>query len=583
MSCGGEVLPARDQTGGKKMKQRMKWLLGLMILLLAMGLCAVALADNFDVKDGIAVKYIGTETEITKEMFENEKVTVVGAGCFKDAKITKVEIPDTVKSIQASAFAGCRQLTSVGLPSGLKTIPDTCFENCTSLQNVSIPAAVTSIGTRAFVNCISLKAVEGTKGVKTKSSDVYKPVPGTVTTVGDNAFSNCPHVVISCFKGSAVEKYAIANSVEYESIDPVVDKITPAAKEYVLIYDKSTTNSLSIVLTIEPAIATATTKNWSTNDPDVAEVSQEGVVTPHKAGVVTITVASDTKWVDQEAANALVKVVVLDSSKGWQQVPDKTGPWYYCNSATEFATGWKEIGGKYYYFDSLGRMQTGWQKIGGAWYYLTDKGVMLTGWQKLDGVWYYLNTDGKRQDGWLLDGTDWYYLDPDNKGAMVTGTKVIGTTTYYFNDNGTLKHAGWTKEKGKWYYLKADLTLAKGWLKDGAVWYYLSTTDGAMQTGWLKDAGKWYYLDPNSGAMRTSWVKINNVWYFFNTDGSMQTGWKKINNTWYYMNSDGAMQTGWLKLNNVWYYCRPSGAMVTGKQTIDGKVYYFDKNGAWIK
>ena len=215
------------------MKLSKKWLSLLMAVALLVS-CASALADpKFVVTDGIAVKYVDTATDVvTADMFKDEGITAIGASCFKGTDVTSVSIPETVSSIQAQAFSDCRNLNTISLPDKITAIPDKCFDNATSLLSVSIPAGVVSIGTGAFRNCISLKAVEGTETVKTKSADDYKPVPGSVTSVGDDSFTNCPQVVISCFKGSALEAYAIANKIKYESLDPVIDSITPSQAEY---------------------------------------------------------------------------------------------------------------------------------------------------------------------------------------------------------------------------------------------------------------------------------------------------------------------------------------------------------------
>jgi len=37
--------------------------------------------------------------------------------------------------------------------------------------------------------------------------------------------------------------------------------------------------------------------------------------------------------------------------------------------------------------------------------------------------------------GWLQVGRNWYYFAPGS-GAMVTGTQVIGDSTYHFNSSG---------------------------------------------------------------------------------------------------------------------------------------------------
>jgi len=39
-------------------------------------------------------------------------------------------------------------------------------------------------------------------------------------------------------------------------------------------------------------------------------------------------------------------------------------------------------------------MLTGWQYIGSTWYYFADNGNMVTGWQLIDGRWYFFAPSG---------------------------------------------------------------------------------------------------------------------------------------------------------------------------------------------
>ena len=601
------------------MKLSKKWLCLLMAVALLVSCAVSALADpKFVVEDGIAVKYLDTSTDvITADMFTDEGITTIGASCFKGTDVASVSIPETVTSIQAQAFSDCRNLSTVSLPDKITAIPDNCFSNATALTSISIPSGVTSIGISAFRNCISLTAVEGTETVKTKAADDYKPVTGNVTSVGEGSFSNCPEVVISCFKGSALEAYAINNKIKYESLDPVIDSITPSQAEYTLVYTKGSSSSFTVPVTIKPDIAASADVAWSTNNETLAAINQAGVITVKGSGVVTITVMSQ----DVKAAMASVKLVILDSSKGWQ---DLAGSKYYC-TADGFATGKTEISGKKYFFNSLGKLQTGWIKSDNVWYYSDEtSGVLQTGWKEIpagSSTWFYFNGEGVMQTGWLKDGRNTYYLNPTN-GAMVTGTQTIGGKQYTFRSSGSLIEVGWYLENNKWYYVDAQYHTVTGWLLDNGSWYYLNPSDGVMATGWINVGGAWYlmstsgamrtgwvtlsegkyYLDSVSGKMATGWLKLNEKWYYFSGSGLMQTGWQQIGGTWYYLYSDGsmavglqqingatyyltssgAMATGWQQIGGAWYYFAGSGAMVTGWQQIGGKWYYFWNNGVMV-
>jgi hypothetical protein len=132
------------------------------------------------------------------------------AGCFSLSSIT---IPDTVTSIGSNVFVGCygagsitvdpsnniytsidnkalfnyagttlltyaigTALTPYVLPSSVTTIGDMAFFGIDALTAITIPETVTSIGDNAFVNCSGLTSVT---------------IPESVTSIGNNAFVNC--------------------------------------------------------------------------------------------------------------------------------------------------------------------------------------------------------------------------------------------------------------------------------------------------------------------------------------------------------------------------------------------------------
>ncbi len=74
-------------------------------------------------------------------------------------------IPDGVTSVGNSAFSYCSSLTSITIPEGVTSIGSSVFSYCSSLTSITIPESVTSIGSSAFSHCSSLMSITIPEGV----------------------------------------------------------------------------------------------------------------------------------------------------------------------------------------------------------------------------------------------------------------------------------------------------------------------------------------------------------------------------------------------------------------------------------
>ena len=121
-------------------------------------------------------------------------------------------IPDSVTSIDYSAFEGCSSLASITIPDSVTSISGHAFDGCTGLTSVTIPDSVTSIGSFAFYGCSSLLNIDVSEYNKNytsqdgvlfnknktvlvcypagKSGDCYT-IPDSVTSICSYAFSGC--------------------------------------------------------------------------------------------------------------------------------------------------------------------------------------------------------------------------------------------------------------------------------------------------------------------------------------------------------------------------------------------------------
>ena len=74
---------------------------------------------------------------------------------FFGKKLTTVNLPVNLESINYAAFAGCNQLTSITLPSTLVYIGDYAFSGC-GLTSIELPQSVEVMGKGVFSRCESM-------------------------------------------------------------------------------------------------------------------------------------------------------------------------------------------------------------------------------------------------------------------------------------------------------------------------------------------------------------------------------------------------------------------------------------------
>ena len=72
--------------------------------------------------------------------------------------LTKVNLPEGLKSIEYSAFSYCERLKNIRLPDGLEKIGVECFRY-SGLEKIVLPASVREVSSRAFSQCERLKSV----------------------------------------------------------------------------------------------------------------------------------------------------------------------------------------------------------------------------------------------------------------------------------------------------------------------------------------------------------------------------------------------------------------------------------------
>ncbi len=117
-------------------------------------------------------RYKGSDTEVTvPESINGDKVVCIGSEAFSgknsstnpyyktNSRITSIVVPDSVTTIESSAFEHCSSLKRVVLPPVMKEICSHAFFCCYELEEITLPDGIKEIGSCLLFGCRSLKEI----------------------------------------------------------------------------------------------------------------------------------------------------------------------------------------------------------------------------------------------------------------------------------------------------------------------------------------------------------------------------------------------------------------------------------------
>ena len=160
--------------------------------------------------DGVVITgYSGKETDLKiPSTIDSKDVIEIGDKAFyKIGTLKSIDIPNTVKTIGGSAFAGCNNLSTVKLNEGLDIIDTLAFFD-TAITEITIPASVES-ARNAFGSSASfyspdysntkLKSVTFSEGATVVPESIFSDcialtevnLPDGITIIGADAFTGC--------------------------------------------------------------------------------------------------------------------------------------------------------------------------------------------------------------------------------------------------------------------------------------------------------------------------------------------------------------------------------------------------------
>lgn len=82
----------------------------------------------------------------------------IGENAFSGCRLSEIELPENLKTVERGAFSQCVELKRVILPKELKTIGTEAFSGCVKLRHIMLPAGISVLPENTFKDCVGLKS-----------------------------------------------------------------------------------------------------------------------------------------------------------------------------------------------------------------------------------------------------------------------------------------------------------------------------------------------------------------------------------------------------------------------------------------
>lgn len=213
-----------------------------------------------------------------------ENLNTIGSSAFSDTGIQTLKLPKSVTTLGNGAWMNCAALQEVQWEAAVTKIPANTFEHCTALSQIELPDGIVEIGARAFSGNESLMKVTLPRTVQRIESAAFEGCSALtdillwpdVEEIAADAFANCASLTIRGWKGSAAEKAAASQGVNFAAADQEISYTLNAAQDGYLVSgcDENT------VLLVLPAVhdglpVVGTAENAFTNCKYLQEVRME--------------------------------------------------------------------------------------------------------------------------------------------------------------------------------------------------------------------------------------------------------------------------------------------------------------------
>lgn len=172
-----------------------------------------------------------------------ENLNTIGSSAFSGTGIQTLKLPKNVTTLGNGAWMNCAALREVQWDAALTKIPASTFEHCTALTQIELPDGIVEIGARAFSGNESLTNVTLPRTVRRIESAAFEGCSALtdillwpdVEEIAADAFANCENLTIRGWKGSAAEKAATSQGVNFAAADQEISYTLNATQDGYLV------------------------------------------------------------------------------------------------------------------------------------------------------------------------------------------------------------------------------------------------------------------------------------------------------------------------------------------------------------
>lgn len=242
---------------------------------------SVNLNSDYEYNNIFSSAYTFLNCQKLEKLVVGEGVTFINSNAFKNCTALKeIELPSTLKEIYSNAFYNCSAIESLTFPEGFTTVYSKAFYNCRSLSEVNLPESLKKVYDSAFYNCTSLQTVT---------------IPRNTTTLAEKCFGYYTSdlrvwdFTIRGYITSNAWSYARNNGFAFENLggEPVIT-VVELEKYFVALGEGE---SFTIKYNVEFPEGETT---FTSSDPEVATVDENGTITAHSKGYSTINVTNNS-------------------------------------------------------------------------------------------------------------------------------------------------------------------------------------------------------------------------------------------------------------------------------------------------